>query len=65
MEFNTNNFVKRFPTLTYMGEWTLALEQGSSLQLYPSVPIRATNNIVLALGDNAAENVLFIFLLKT
>ena len=65
MDINTNNFAKRFPTFTYMGEWTLALGQGCSLQLHPSVPIWATNNILLGVGNNAAEHVLFLFVLKT
>ena len=65
VEIDTNNFTKRFPTFTYMGEWTLALGQGSSLHLYPSVSTRATNNIVLAVGTEAAEHVLFGLVLKT
>ena len=54
-----------FPRSSIWEIWTLALGQGSSLQLYPRVPIRATNNIVLAVGNNAAEHVLFVFVLKT
>ena len=65
MEINTNDFAKRFPTLTPMREYTLVLGQGSSFQLYPSVPIQATNNIVLAVGNNAAEHVLLLFVRKT
>ena len=61
VEINTKNVAKCFSTLTYMGKWTLALELGSRLQLYPSVSIRATNNIVLAVGNNAPEQVLFVF----